>query len=175
MHLEIDGSYPEFFQYMKFFWCGLISFFHTARTRQIGFAFLGILFWYLLLDDMQKFHESAGSDIAKMLSLEPLFWLRLQDYGELIYAAIVGIPVFAIFAILIATSQGNNRSQFVTVAALIVALGVFGVFVDLFHSAIGSVNRNVKFTFGTIEDGGEMLVTSLVLSYLYRMLAGRVR
>lgn len=175
LHLEIDGSYPEFFQYLKFFWCGLISFSYSARTRQLGFVFLGVLFWYLLLDDLRKIHETVGGDISEMLSVEPLFGLRLQDYGELIYAAMVGIPVFAMFAILIAMSQGKIRYQFMMVAALIIMLGVFGVFVDLFHSAIGAISQNLRFTFGAIEDGGEMVVTSLILSYLYRIHAGLLR
>ncbi len=175
LHLEIDGSYPEFFQYLKFFWCGLIGFIYAARLRHLGFVFIGILFWYLLFDDLLKFHERAGGDIAGMLTLEPLFGLRLQDYGELIYAAMVGIPVFAIFAILIAMSQGKIRYQFMTIAALILALGVFGVLVDLFHGAIGTIGQNLRFTFGAIEDGGEMIVVSLALSYLYRMHAGLLR
>ena len=175
LNIETDGAYPEFFQYMKFFWCGLICFFYSARTRHIGFVFIGILFWYLLLDDMRKFHESVGGEISGMLTLEPMFGFRLQDYGELLYAVMVGIPVFAIFAILVFLSQGKVRYQFLTVAALILALGVFGVLVDFFHVAIGSINQNVRFTFGAIEDGGEMIVASLALAYLYKMYTGLVR
>ncbi len=160
---------------MKFFWCGLICFFYSVKARQIGFVFLGALFWYLLLDDSQEFHESVGGDISRMLTFEPLFGLRLQDYGELIYAALVGIPVFAVFAVLIVATQGKIRHQFVTIAVLILMLGVFGVFVDMFHSAIGSISQNLRFMFGAIEDGGEMMVTSLILSYLYRIHAGLLR
>ena len=49
---------------------------------------------------------------------------------------------------------------------LILALVFFGVGVDMAHIAI-KLGRKVNFIFGVVEDGGEMLVASLILWYVF--------
>jgi hypothetical protein len=45
-------------------------------------------------------------------------------------------------------------------------LAFFGVFFDMVHSAT-KIGRNVRFTLGMFEDGGEMFVMSLILWYTF--------
>ncbi len=170
-----DGSYPEAFQYLKFFWCGIICLFHAVRVRHFGFALVGLLLFYLMLDDMRQIHESAGRYITENVTLAPVLGVRIQNYGEVVYAALIGVPILATFALLIAFSHGKLRAQFMAIAALIVLLAFFGVVVDRLHVIVADLGQNIRVTFGILEDGGEMIAASLLLSYLYRIHAGLLR
>ena len=59
-NIASDKSYFEFFQYNLLLWCSLIAFFISLKKGHRNTWFLGILYFYLMIDDLFKIHESIG-------------------------------------------------------------------------------------------------------------------
>ena len=163
--LSMDFGYPERFQYLK--WLGIISLFifvaivrHSSRYLAMGLVFL-----YILLDDAKQIHERLGGFISGYLNFRPPFGLRIKDIGELTVTAFVGIIFLAIFICIY--SNGDKRFKKVSkdILLLIFALAFFGVGVDMLHSAVKG--GGMVFILRVVEEGGEMMVASFILWYVF--------
>lgn len=134
--------------------------------------FLGWLpiFGYLLLDDAARIHEEGGRRLAEWGIVSPAFGFDAQPIGEMLISAIAASGSLALIA---ATYTGANiwvKTHYKHLLFLAAALFFFGAALDLVHSVIpesGMFMRFFKLTvLEMIEDGGEMVVVSLILAYL---------
>lgn len=165
-NIEVDRGYAEFYQYTKLLWiCALLIYLSFSRVSKHFFAWV-CFFLYLLLDDSLKIHENGGGLIAEQLDIEPLFGLRLQDYGELGVAAIAG--AILIVPLLWAYKCGSQKFRKISldITILLSVFIFFSLFTDILHMAI-NWGDYVDFLFGIIEDGGELISISLVLWYIF--------
>ncbi|MDJ0703373.1 MAG: hypothetical protein QNJ46_08840 [Leptolyngbyaceae cyanobacterium MO_188.B28] len=164
--ISIDFGYPEVYQYIKEFWMIILMFFIFFKSRQIGYFIWSILFVYLLCDDALQIHEKVGSIIASNLDFNPLFGLRAVDYGEIAVTAIAG--AFFLSFIGLNYLQGSSTFKRVTqdLFLLLLMLAFFGIFTDMLHVAV-LPGKKINSIIGVIEDGGEMIVISLMTWYIF--------
>jgi hypothetical protein len=167
LNIEEDKGYPEVYQYLKFFSIIVLLIYISLKNKAIHYVAWALVFTYFLFDDSLQIHERIGSRIAANFNFIPPLGLRLQDFGELVVMATVGIPLLAIcvWAYKRSGSQMFRKvSQDITL--LVLVLVFFGVLVDMAHIAV-NLGWKVTFILGVIEDGGEMLSVSLVLWYAF--------
>ena len=174
--IELDRGYPEIYQYLK--WLVLMSLFgwFAVRHRSKGLGAWGLLFAYFLVDDSLSLHERVGARIAERLDLTPPFGLRLQDLGELAVSALAGLALLGVVYRAYRGGSPGFRRLSSDLFLLVVALAFFGVLVDLAHIAV-KAGRGVNLFLGVLEDGGEMVVASLMVGYTVHRFArgGRPR
>ena len=165
--VEKDRGFAEVFQYVKQYWIFLVFGWMAAQRREPHYAVWSILFGYLLVDDWFMLHERAGAVLAGRLQLPAILRLRARDLGELLFMGSVGILFVSGFVLTYmragaATLRAGRRA-----AVLLAALVGFGVAVDILHqTSHGTILYN---SIGTVEDGGEMLVMSLICAYAFSL------
>jgi hypothetical protein len=163
--LEVDGSYSELFDYIKEFWIIILFVSMFVRKKITGFLVWSGLFLYLLLDDSLRIHEVVGGYISTELGLHSLLSLRGKDFGELAVSALVGGVFFSLLSVFYikGTSLFKRASRHLVLFLFCIAF--FGVFVDMIHMVIkGDI---ITFVLGVVEDGGEMIVMSVIVWYVF--------
>lgn len=161
-----DRGYAEAFQYIKEYW--LVILFSFLAMKQNIKIYLGWVFLsaYLLVDDSLSFHERAGEVIAEKLNFASLFGLRPVDFGEIIVFATVGITFFLWLSTSYKIANRKERKVFKALIVLLFCLAGFAIVVDLIHVMLeDSVFWNAFL--GIMEDGGEQIVMSLILSFVW--------
>ncbi len=169
--LETDRGYPEIYQYIKAFSIVVLLGSVLLRTRVIGYSAWCLLFLYLLLDDALGIHESVGNYIAVNMAFAPAIGLRARDFGELAVSAIAATLFLIPLALFYVRGPGAFKRASEHLLLLLVALAFFGVLVDLLHVAV-KLGWKVTFLLGVVEDGGEMVVMSIMAAYVF-LLYGR--
>ena len=164
-----DRGYAEIFQYIKWFWLIVLFTYLTISRRSFSYVAWGVTFLYLLCDDSLGIHERIGRLITGNLGFEPPFGLYPRDIGELAVSAVAGITLtpLLIWAYLRGSLAFKNMSQ--DLLLLVLVLAFFGVAVDTVHSIARGLGLglNAEFILGVIEDGGEMLIASLMIWYIF--------
>jgi hypothetical protein len=102
---------------------------------------------------------------AQYFNFIPPFNLRKQDIGEIVFTSAIGI-----FLISNLFWEYRNGSILFRKLSNDLTLGLaglifFGIGMDFLHAAI-DLGRTAGHVLGTIEDGGEMIVISLIVWYL---------
>lgn len=163
--LTRDRGYPEIYQYTKEFWILILLLSILNKTKVIGYTVWIGLFLYLLLDDALQIHETFGGYIAIKFGFTPLLGLRAEDFGQLVVAALVAALLSA--ALILPYTRGNAAFKQVSrhLVLIILALAFFGVFVDMVHVVVQA--PIFRALLAVVEDGGEMVVMSLVAWYVY--------
>lgn len=163
--LTRDGSYSEYFQYIKELAVVLLLLSLAVRRRMLLFASYAGLFSYFFADDFFQLHERVGESLANYLQLLPAFGLRAQDFGELAVFGFFGL----MFALLIGLSHFYSDLQTRLFSRqmlfLVFLLAVFGILFDMLE--IGSAHPVIGPVLGVLDDGGEMIVMSLITVYVF--------
>lgn len=168
-----DGGYAEYFQYAKLAAIIVLLYLAAKAKRSALIGGWGIIFFILLADDALQIHERGGSMLADWLSIPAMYHLRSVDYGELMVFALWGLTAIAILTVTSRIDQSPIARQ-VSKGLLLLLLGLafFGGFFDMLHIAVAN-NWELSGTghrlFDAIEDGGEMVVVSLMLAFVYRI------
>lgn len=166
--VDIDGSYAEVYQYIKYFWVIILLVYTLGTTRCRGYLAWIVIFFYFLTDDALELHEELGRLFSLAVEMNPPLALRVRDVGELV--------VFALFAILLMglLAWAYRRGPMVFKKAtkdLLILLGAFAffvVFIDAVHAAL-DLGQTMNAIVALVEDGGEMLVASLMVWYVFRL------
>jgi hypothetical protein len=163
--IDSDGSYAELFQYIKEYWIVIILFVIAIRRKHIIYFAWSSLFMYFLLDDSLKIHESFGKYLAEYFEFQPMFQLRAQDFGELSVSIFFGLLLFTLIGVsyLFSDNVAKRISKYLLI--LVFSLAFFGVIVDMLHTIIPWGYSLIGF----IEDGGEMLVMSIIVWYVFNL------
>jgi hypothetical protein len=168
--LEADNGIPEAYQYVKQFWIALCmgALFH--RTRAVVYTGWTLVFAFLLMDDAFQFHEHFGHWLGGQYQLPAIFGLRPDDIGELLFAAAIG----SVTALLIGFGfwRGDSHARVVSrdMALLVIALAVLGVGVDIVHVIAYFKGSLLAQFLLLLEDGGELIVVSLMAAYTFNVL-----
>lgn len=167
-NLSDDISYAESFQHLKELGISASLLVLAVRLRSKSAALWGLFFAYLMLDDSTEVHESMGLWLSKKMALSARWGLHAHDLGELVWSGCV-LAVFALL-LFVAWRQADPASRRLVrhLLGLLAALTFFGVVVDMLHS-VATAHKIAGL--GVVEDGGEMLVMSIILAYTI----GRVR
>ncbi|PVV10335.1 MAG: hypothetical protein B6D82_12620 [gamma proteobacterium symbiont of Ctena orbiculata] len=158
-----DLGYAEVYQYIKEFWILVLLFVLAVKSKRLIYFSWSVLFLYLLLDDSLQLHENIGSYLANHHQLQPVFRLRAQDLGELMVFVSVGFLLFSFVggAYFYSDDSGKEISKHLFI--LVISLAFFGGLVDMLHIAV-SFGKPV---FALIEDGGEMIIMSIIVWYVF--------
>ncbi len=164
--LDIDGSHSEFYQYIKFFWIIVLLISVLIATRSKGYLSWILVFSYFLLDDALQIHEDWGLVFGNLVAIDPPLGLRERDVGEVVVFALFGIVLMAGVAWAYFRSSKTFRNVSKDLLIFTAVFVFFVVFVDVIHAAFsfGSIMNTVVVI---LEDGGEMLIVSLMLWYSY--------
>jgi hypothetical protein len=166
LSLEHDRGYAEWFQYFKFF--ALVSLMVAIAYEQRLWQFIpwAMVFAYFLVDDCWQIRERVGDRLATEWALAPQWGLRPLDQGDML----VTIAVASLFLPLMVWAYWTGHSRYRTVfrqlVALVMGLAFFGLFVDMVHVAV-DLGSKIRFGLGVVEELGEMVMTSLLVAYVF--------
>ena len=168
LRIDIEGGYGEVFQYTKFLWAAILLGWFAAKNRAWRFASWSIVFLYFLADDCLAIHETLGALVASRVNFELPLGLEPVDFGDLVT---LGSSAAALAILVFAAQLGAGRNvkrDFMELVALAMVLGFFGVAVDLLHGLL-KADPLLDFLLGTLEDGGEMIVASVLVWYGFKL------
>ncbi|MDZ4241785.1 MAG: hypothetical protein U1D99_03070 [Candidatus Omnitrophota bacterium] len=173
-----DRGYAEVFQYVKEFWLIILFVLLSFNTRFRIYVLWAGLFSYFLIDDALCIHESLGRIMADFFQFVPAFGLRAKDFGELIVSASVGLVfVLGMGRWYLHCHDSLHRKINDDLLKFLLALGFCGIVFDMLHLVLQKTSWEAPFSI--LEDGGEMVVMSLILWYVFRLHedreAGRAR
>ena len=159
-------AYLNAYQLVKLFWVIILFTYVVELTRCYGYVSWILVFTYFLFEKTFQIHQNIGSHFANSLSAYLPHNLSLQPrLFELAVLAIAGTFLFAIMAWAYLRSPYAFKKISNDMLLFIVAWGFFGVFTDL--AAAFNPGPLVKFGSDIVEDGGEMVVVSLILWYVF--------
>jgi hypothetical protein len=163
-NIEDDRSGGEAIQYVKEIWIAISLLVITYLRRSILYFPWALVFIYILFDDLFQLHEIWGLEIALALDYPSVIGLRPDDLGELTIYAIV----IAILGPLVAAAYYSGHSEFRRfnhhLVVLMVVLAFFGVVLDMVHIMV--TQPTLHQIVGLLEDGGELLVMSVVVTFI---------
>lgn len=161
--LGADRSYSEFFQYAKNAWAMMILAVLAWQRRAGIFVAWAIVCGYFFVDDAFMLHERAGWAVRDAFPSRPDAAVHL---GELGFLAAVGIILLTIVVIAHVRADRRDREVSAVLMLLFALLILFGVVLDAIHHLLfpGPESRML---FTTLEDGGELILLSLVVGFVH--------
>jgi hypothetical protein len=166
--LLVDRSYPEMFGYRKLAVAAVLLLVLAGRGPKLLYLTWSLIVLVILADDAARLHEEVGRWIASTLDLSDALGLRGQDLGELLFWAIIGIVLLGLLAIAHVHITGQDRWRSAGLFGCLLLLGVFGVVIDMVHVLLANHDRAGRIA-GTIEDGGELMVLTILVVYVVRL------
>jgi hypothetical protein len=170
--LQAVGLYNNLlvYQLAKLTWVIILLAYVVRSTRCRGYIAWMLVFAYLLLDKAFEIHQGIGDRIASSTALPQALGLAPRYY-ELAVLLITGVLLFAVVGVAYARSPYPFRRASRDLFLLVVAWVAFGLVTDL-AAALG-LGPVIEFASDFVEDGGEMVVVSLILWYVYRLAMSR--
>ncbi|MEX2016169.1 MAG: hypothetical protein WD873_05980, partial [Candidatus Hydrogenedentales bacterium] len=163
--MEREGGYGEWYQHIKEAVIVVLFGVLVVQRRQAVYLAWMSLAAYLFVDDTFMVHESVGRFAQSTPGLAEFDWA--PHVGELLSTALAGVLFLSLIGVCHVRSKPADRAINRRLLVLLFALGFFGVVVDQltapFRGYLGGV-------FVLIEDGGEMVVFSVMISYLLSVL-----
>lgn len=162
-----DRGYAEFFQYTKELWIAILFLFLAIKKKRGIFYVFSLLFIYFMVDDSFEVHERLGRLIAETFNFQGLMGLRAVDLGELLVSGLFGLLFLIALSLFFILSDQITRRIALYMGIFIVLLAFFGVALDMVGVIIDQ--RAVVRIMAILEEGGEMLVMSLITWFVYRL------
>jgi hypothetical protein len=122
----------------------------------------------IALDDLLELHEGFGRVIADSFALSSPLGGDPVALAELIVWALIGSVVFAVLIVAHTRSGQEPRNRSLRISGIVGLLVFFAIGVDGFNSFVVGGRPNAVSSL--IEDGGELVVMSLVLAYVSSIL-----
>jgi hypothetical protein len=169
--IELELGYGEVFQYIKEFWIVSLLVLRSLGSGPFRLSVQGLnlawglLFLYLLADDSLRIHETLGGIFAQTLGLSAWLGDKAQDLGEISVSAIAALVLLGLIAWAYRHSSKADRQISRHLTRLLGGLVLCGVVVDTIHSLI----PDSLAIWAILEDGGEMIVMSLIVSYVFQL------
>ena len=164
LNIAFDYSLGEFFNYLK--WLGIVVFLVAAFLSRKVTLFLpfALVFLVMFLDDALMLHERGGEFFASSVGLQAFGGLRAQDYGELIVWGGLAALLLPALGVGILRSAPEDRAHAIILFGLIALFAVFGGALDVLHFLVANLPYGIQ-VFDLMEDGGEMMVASVILAH----------
>lgn len=164
--IDTDHGVSEIFEYIEYII--IVSFTGYLIFSQKLYLYWGWLwlFFFLFLEDCFQFHENAGLYFARILNIQPALGLRPRDFGELVYEVFLGTFIFGAIGWLYCKGNKLFRKTCIDILILFFLFLFFGVVVDMLDEVVSHIHI-VSLIFQLLEDGGEMIMLSLLVWYFY--------
>lgn len=177
--LEADGGYSETWGYVLQAALAVSLVAVAVLSRRPVWVGWAALFAAALADDKLRLHENKGAWLADRLG-ERLWFppdgflgLRANDLGEILVWGLLSVVPLGVVALCLLRSDHRTRRANLGLAVLVAAYVFFGGVVDQLHVLV--LDTPLAGSLGTVEDGGELVVLSLTLSYVVALLRRVVR
>ncbi|MGW8481808.1 hypothetical protein ACWGJP_01620 [Microbacterium sp. NPDC055903] len=166
--LGADRGYGEFLQYAKWLWSALLLAALAVSARMpVAWAWMAACL-YLLFDDAFLLHERAGWAFRDMVPGGPGWAVHT---GEILFIGLIGVLIVIGVTLTHRRTDAALRGISWVMAALMAGIALFGVVIDAIHHLLFP-GPGLRSFFTTIEDGGELLVLSLVVAFLFAAATG---
>jgi hypothetical protein len=165
--LSRDRGYAEFFQYTKELWVAVLFLLLGIRHRSGLYLAFSFMFLYFLIDDSLEVHEQVGGLLASFWGLQPALGLRAVDFGELIVYGAFGLLFIGLIALMYLFSEPSIRRIARHLIGMTAVLAVFGVLIDMIGIMVD--HPGIERTLVVVEEGGEMLVMSVITWFVYHI------
>jgi hypothetical protein len=162
-----DRGYAEFFQYTKELWVALLFVLLGIKHRRGLYGVFSLLFIYFLMDDYLEIHENLGRLLSELFRFQPVLGLRAIDLGELLVSAVFGLLFVLAIVLLYILSDRTARRIALHLIVLLALLAVFGVLMDMVEVMVD--HDEVARVLVIVEDGGEMVVMSVITWFVMRL------
>lgn len=152
-------GYGETYQYLKGGFIAGYFIFLIIKYRQPSFWSWSAIFLFIVLDDSLELHEYYGFMVGDYLGLG-------KTIGEALVFGFSGIILFIpVIWILLVSKNNLIKDVFIDLIVLFSLLVLAGVGFDILHDLTinGSLLNSL---FGLLEDGGEMVVMSIIVAYV---------
>ncbi len=168
LRLDMEASYPEFYQYMKFVWILILLIHIVVVTRNKGYISWMLVFLYFLVDDSLQIHERMGDLFLERVAFTPPFNISMEDVGELTAFAIFGLPLLALLLWSYYRGSGTYKKISKDLLLLVFVYAFIVVVFDFVHAGF-ELSRSMDRVWALVEEGGEMMVVSTMVWYLFRV------
>ena len=170
--VEYDYSISSIFLFLKFAATSVLLFAAAKRHGRRSLASLAAVLIIILLDDALRIHEIGGRLLVKAYEEEVTLGLRMQDYGELISWALMGVVVMLIIVAEFRRTEGPERAALWRYCYVLMILVVTAIGIDMVHSMAAQTlplsRIPIVGLIGLAEDGGELLIGSVLVSMAFR-------
>ncbi|MEE6274461.1 hypothetical protein [Georgenia wangjunii] len=167
-HLGNDRGYGELLGYLQAGWGAIFLIIAWWRMREAVLLAWAVVLGYYLLDDSMRFHEQYGWALARATGWYDRWGNSGGDLGEIAYMALVGLVLAAVVAVAHAFSGQPGRRVSWHLVMLFLVLVVVGIGVDVVHALIVH-SAVLDLVFALLEEGGELLVLSVIVAYLLKV------
>ncbi|GAA4706929.1 hypothetical protein APR04_003723 [Promicromonospora umidemergens] len=158
-----DRALPEMIGYVFTAWAAGLALYLAVVQRQAVLASWSAVFAVLLADDYFMLHERMAKVIHVTFGI-PQPWG--QPLGEIGWFGAVGLALLAALAVGHRFAAPEWQAASRVLAVLLGLLVLCGVVIDALHMFVADVEPwNVLVT--VLEDGGELLLLAVVLTFLY--------
>lgn len=166
LRVDMDRSYPEVYQAIKYVFLSVLIVACAMHYRSWRIGLWLVVTGYFFLDDIMMLREKPAIELMDRWDLPLLPGLRALDTAELILiAAAAGLIVIPL--LLGYLTGGCSSRRFYRVLGLFtLLLVVFGVGVDMLHVLVMHGGLDLV---SLLEDGGEMIVVSLMTAAAFRL------
>lgn len=169
LHIEHHMSLGSFWIYFKFLSCAALLWASANRSGQPLFRSLAVIFFILAIEDALELHERIGPYIIEIFNVQPYFGIAVTNWDDPIAFGGLGLICLALAIHGYRRSSARARQIGWNFLKLIVLLACFGVLADFVSALLlgleGSMRRFIHIVMSLVEDGGEMIVVSLITVY----------
>ncbi|MCB9419709.1 MAG: hypothetical protein H6667_07890 [Ardenticatenaceae bacterium] len=160
-----EAKLPDLFQYLKQLAIVLILLYEAKHEHRI-YVIWAAIFGYLLIDDVVQIHERIGNTFQNRLP--PIASLQPSEVAQSGFLVLLAFIMFGISLLVIRRTQGNNHLASIHLTILLAVAAFFGVLVDFVQGIVMNL-FGISGVIKVVEDGGEMLIMSVILWYVYRL------
>ncbi len=157
--LLADRSIAEFYGYLKVLLAAACLIATWRSTRQAIYLSWAVVLTIVVMDDAFMVHENLGVWLSPFDPDQTIAGLPADHFGELVTWGLMGIVALAALYAGFRASIPDESRWTLAIAASFAGLIFFAVIVDIFAVGLKGIVRGV----GMIEDGGELVMMSLML------------
>jgi hypothetical protein len=158
--LDNEAGYAETYQNSKELVLAVLAGAYLLRRKDRLYLCWFAILTYIFLDDTFQLHETLGEWISAHTAIPAAFGLRSVDFGELIVSGSAGLASCVSLLTSWRRSAADARRLSWILLFLLLSLAFFGVFLDMLHVLTRGATQ---YRLGITEDGGEMLVITVLL------------
>jgi hypothetical protein len=154
-------AYMDVYHLIKMFWIILLFLYILKLTKYPGYLSWVLMLTCFFIDDAFWLHQKMGDRVATLFTgygLPPRFY----ELGAL---AIAGLVLFALVLWFYFRGPVTFRKISADIFVFLAALVFFGLLVDL--AGVVGLGNPITAGLGFVEDGGELVVYSLLVWYIF--------
>ena len=167
-HFARERSVPEVVGYVFAAWAAGLALYLAVVHRQAVLASWSAVFVVLLADDYFMLHERMAKVVSANVTIPYPYG---QPVGEIVWLAFIGLVLLTAIAVTYRFAESEWRAASRVLTVLLALLVLCGVGFDAVHGF--TTNKGAwHVILSSLEDGGEVLMLAVVVTFLYALAFG---